>query len=110
LVMIVPLLLVPLGAGIARLRPPIIRLALAAGVIAVFLSNLIYAQTSDYRHDDARGMVQYYADRLTAADSVLAWSYADRYELMYYWDSLDVAAGRITLPEGAELETVLPLL
>src|SRR5690606_4583473 len=27
-----------------------------------------------------------------------------------YWDSLDVAAGRITLPEGAELETVLPLL
>lgn len=110
LVMIVPLLLVPLGAGIARLRPQIIRLALAAGVVAVFLANLIYAQTSDYRHDDARAMVQYYADRLTATDSVLAWSYADRYELAYYWDNLDVAAGRITLPEGAELETVLPLL
>jgi len=55
-------------------------------------------------------MVQYYADHLTANDSALMWSYADRYELAYYWDRLGVKAKRITLPEGADLDTVLPLL
>ncbi|MBA3869627.1 MAG: hypothetical protein H0X30_10780, partial [Anaerolineae bacterium] len=38
------------------------------------------------------------------------WSYADRYELAYYWDRLGVKAKRITLPEGADLDSVLPLL
>ncbi len=63
-----------------------------------------------YQHDDARAMAGYYADHLTAADSVLMWSYADRYELAYYWDRLGVKAKRITLPEGADLDAVLPLL
>ena len=41
---------------------------------------------------------------------MIAWSYADRYELAYYWDRLGVKARRITLPEGADLDAVLPLL
>ena len=110
LVMVTPLLLIPLGAGIARLRPTTLRLFLTAIIAAQFLENLLYAQTSDYRHDDARAMVQYYADNLDADDTVLAWSYADRYELAYYWDRLGVQAQRVTLPEGADLESVLPLL
>ena len=61
-------------------------------------------------HDDARTLVQHYADTLTAADSVLAWSYADRYELAYYWQRFNVQAQRITLPEGADLDVILPLL
>lgn len=110
LVMVAPLLLVPFGAGIARLRLPAVRLALALAVVALFVWNVVYAQSSDYRHDDARGMAQYYADTLTAEDTVLAWSYADRYELVYYWDRAGVQAERITLPEGAGVEAVLPLL
>ena len=55
-------------------------------------------------------MVQFYADHLDAGDTVLAWSYADRYDLAYYWDRLGVKARRVTLPEGADLDAVLPLL
>jgi hypothetical protein len=55
-------------------------------------------------------MVQYYADHLTADDTVLAWSYADRYDLAYYWDRLGVKARRVTLPEGADLDKIAPLL
>ncbi len=72
--------------------------------------TLIVAQNPAYQHDDARALVQFYADHLTAADSVIAWSYADRYDLAYYWDRLGVTAQRITLPEGADLDAVLPLL
>jgi 4-amino-4-deoxy-L-arabinose transferase-like glycosyltransferase len=110
LVMVVPLLLAALGAGIARLHPLPLRLLSAGVAAALFFANLVYAQTSDYRHDDARAMAQYYANTLDANDTVLAWSYADRYELAYYWDRLGVQARRVTLPEGADLDTVLPLL
>jgi hypothetical protein len=110
LVMVAPLLLVSIGGGIARLRARMLRFALVGLLVAIFVFNLIYAQTSDYRHDDARAMVQYYSETLDADDSALIWSYADRYELAYYWDRLGVQARRVTLPEGNDLDTVLPLL
>jgi 4-amino-4-deoxy-L-arabinose transferase-like glycosyltransferase len=110
LVMVAPLLLIPLGAGISRLPLKIMRYSISAIVIAGLIVMIALAQKPAYQHDDARGMVQYYADHLTAADSVLAWSYADRYDLWYYWNRLGVQARRITLPEGADLDAILPLL
>ncbi len=110
LVMIVPLLLTAVGVGLASLRPRTLRwLALIPfALIAVF--TLIVAQNPDYQHDDVRAMVQFYADHLSADDSVIAWSYADRYDLAYYWDRLAVRARRITLAEGADLNAILPQL
>ncbi len=110
LVMVAPLILIPLGAGIAGLPMKILRYCISSLFIAGLVAMIALAQNPAYQHDDARGMVQYYADHLTAADSVLAWSYADRYELWYYWDSLGVQARRITLPEGADFDAILPLL
>jgi 4-amino-4-deoxy-L-arabinose transferase-like glycosyltransferase len=63
-----------------------------------------------YQHDDARGMARHYAQTLGAGDTVLAWSYAERYELRYYWAREGVQARLVTLPEGAAMETILPLL
>jgi hypothetical protein len=110
LVMVVPLLLAALGAGIARLRWPLLRYGISSGFVALLLVNVHLAQNPLYQHDDARGMVRYYADTLTPDDTVLAWSYADRYDLAYYWDRLGVTARRVTLPEGADWEHVKPLL
>jgi len=110
LVMVVPLLLIPLGAGIARLPMRILRYSVSAIFVTGLLAMIALAQNPAYQHDDVRGMVQHYADQLTAEDSVLAWSYADRYDLWYYWDRLGVQAQRITLPEGADLDAILPLL
>ena len=110
LVMIAPLLLVALGAGLARLRG----IALAVGLAlfgGIFAAALLPATTNPaYQHDDARGMTRYYAQTLTAADSVVMWSYADRYELAYYWPRESVTARRITLPEGADEAAIRPLL
>jgi hypothetical protein len=110
LVMIVSLLLAALGVGIARIRDARVRALALAPIALLFALDLIAAQNRDYQHDDARSMVQYYADHLTAADTVIDWSYADRYDLAYYWDRLSVQAKRVTLPEGADLDAVLPLL
>ncbi len=111
LVMVVPLLLVAIGAGLARLREVYRSIPLAGFFLATFLLSVHFAtQNPAYGHDDVRGMVQYYADNLTAEDTVLAWSYADRYDLAYYWERLGVQARRVTLPEGADLDTVLPML
>lgn len=109
LVMAVLPLLTALGAGIAC-RASALRVAAVVGLIALAWGNLLAVQVSDFRHDDARAMVAYYAQTLTERDSVVAWSYADRYELWYYWERLGARARRITLPEGADLEAVLPLL
>ncbi|MBE2266940.1 MAG: glycosyltransferase family 39 protein [Anaerolinea sp.] len=118
-VMIAPLLLTAVGVGLAGKRYAVVgtrhassALRLTALIIfaALFAVNWWIARDPLYGHDDARGMVQYYADHLTADDTVLAWSYADRYEFAYYWDRLGAAAQRVTLPEGADLERVLPLL
>ncbi len=109
LVMVAPLLLVPLAAGIARL--PKISGYLTAGVFVVgLIANIYLAQNPQYQHDDTRAMVQYYADTLAADDTVLAWSYAERYDLRYYWDRLRVTAPLVTLPEGADRDTITPLL
>lgn len=109
LVMIVPLVTTALAIGLAR-SPRILRLTALVVSGTLFAFNWVYAHSPDYGHDDARAMVQYYAEHLDSDDSVLMWSYADRYELAYYWDRLGVQADRITLPEGADLDAVLPLL
>lgn len=110
LVMIVPLLLAAVGVGLARLRWRWLRFAALVPFVLLFALDFVLAQNRDVQHDDVRGMVQFYAEHLTAVDSVVAWSYADRYDLAYYWQRLGVQARRITLPEGADMETVLPLL
>jgi hypothetical protein len=110
LVMIVPLLLAAVGVGLARLRWRWLRFAALVPFVLLFALDFVLAQNRDFQHDDVRGMVQFYAEHLTAADSVVAWSYADRYDLAYYWQRLGVQARRVTLPEGADLEAVLPLL
>jgi 4-amino-4-deoxy-L-arabinose transferase-like glycosyltransferase len=121
LVMIAPLLLVAIGAGFARLFSEshgasvgarhVLPLLGIGVILLTFLASVHFATTNPaYQHDDARGMVQYYADHLTANDTVLDWSYADRYELAYYWNRLGVRAHRVTLPEGGDLDQILPLL
>lgn len=110
LVMVVPLLLTLVGAGLARVPLTGPRVFLAGVFAALLAANVALAQNPAYQHDDARALVQHYAATLTAADTVLAWSYADRYELWYYWGRLDAAARRVTLPEGADLDEIAPLL
>lgn len=112
LVMIVPLLLVAVGGGIGAVGIRyIVSLPLAAIFLFTFAVSIHFNTTNPaYQHDDVRGMVRYYADNLTANDTVLAWSYADRYDLSYYWDRLGVKAKRVTLPESADLDAVLSLL
>src|SRR5690606_9976171 len=90
LVMVVPLLLVVLGAGLARLSWPVLSYIADGGFVALLLVNVRLAQNRLYQHDEVRSMVRYYADTLTADDTVLAWSYADRYDLAYYWERLGV--------------------
>lgn len=109
LVMMIPLLLVFVAVTLSHLP----RVVMGAGIaLALFVSfggwNWLHAPA--YQHDDNRAMTQHYADTLTAEDSVLMWSYADRYAFAYYWDKLNVAAQRVTLPEGADLDSVWPLL
>jgi len=86
------------------------RIVIIGGVVLASGWDITSRAGTPYRNDDARGMVQFYADRLAAADTVLAWSYADRYELAYYWDRLGVTARRVTLPEGADWDAIAPLL
>ncbi|MCA9910812.1 MAG: glycosyltransferase family 39 protein, partial [Anaerolineae bacterium] len=110
LAMVAPLVVVPLGAGIAHVHWRWLRYIVITLFLALFVIVMALAQNPLYQHDDARSMVRYYAQTLTDADTVVAWSYADRYELAYYWDRLGVAAQRVTLPEGADAQAVLPLL
>jgi hypothetical protein len=108
-VMFAPLALVAFAVGLAR-TPRLAQIVGVGAAIVPFTVLLAIAPSLPPRSDDARGMVRYYAETLTAADSVLAWSYADRYDLAYYWDRLGVTARRITLPEGADYEAIRPLL
>jgi 4-amino-4-deoxy-L-arabinose transferase-like glycosyltransferase len=111
LVLVAPLLLVPFGAGIARLSRRWLRWA-AVTPMAVALHGVagLTLFSGAYGNDDARAMVDLYAEEHDADDTVLAWSYADRYDLAYYWQRLGATARRVTLPEGSDLATVLPLL
>lgn len=110
LVMIAPLALIPLGVWLAGWSNLTVRWVGVASLVALLLGTVVANRGSDFRHDDARAMVQYYADTLTENDTVLAWSYADRYELAYYWDRLGVTARRVTLPEGQDRDLIAPLL
>jgi uncharacterized membrane protein len=109
LVMIAPLLLIPFAAGIARL-PRLLRPLALLPPVALFALVIVRTQDPLYQHDDVRGMVRYYAETLNADDVVMAWSYADRYDLAYYWGRLGVQAQRVTLPEGADYAAVQPLI
>ncbi|MEM6527968.1 MAG: hypothetical protein AAF653_06715, partial [Chloroflexota bacterium] len=108
IVMIVPLLLALVGAGLAYLRWRWLAAALTVPLFVVAAAGWWLAP--QYPHDNAQAIVQHYADTLDSDDTVLAWSYADRYELAYYWPRMYVAANRVTLPEGADLADILPLL
>ena len=112
LVIAVPFVAAAWGGAVAKFRRTAVRVALMIPPLALFTANFITntAPEAPFQRDDARAMVQFYADALGPNDSVLAWSYADRYELAYYWDRLGVAAQRVTLPEGAGREEILPLL
>jgi 4-amino-4-deoxy-L-arabinose transferase-like glycosyltransferase len=114
LVMIAPLPLIALSGAALQSGGLWKTLGLRVLLIATALTFMlaVHWNTTNpaYQHDDARGMVAHYAQTLTAADSVVMWSYADRYELAYYWDRLGVQAERITLPEGADLDAITPLL
>ena len=110
LVPLVPLLCALLGAAAARLPRLSLRLVPAAFAAALLLTNLQLAADPELQHDDARGMALYYAGALTAEDSVLAWSYAERYDLSYYWRQMKLPAQLITLPENEGLPRIAPLL
>lgn len=114
LVMIAPLLVIAVAAGTARLARPL-KAGYALPVGAVLAVALAWAwlpgrPNPAYQHDQARDMVAYYARTLGPDDRVLAWSYAERYDLLYYWERMGVAAQMVTLPEGAEAEAVVRLI
>ncbi len=111
LVLLTPLLLAAIGIGMAGIRQPTLRW-LACGVFTLNAVVAVHLATTrpGYGHEDVRGMVEHYAERLDGDATVLAWSYADRYDLAYYWDRLGVPARRVTLPEGADVDAILPLL
>jgi len=109
LIMVVPLVLTAFAVGLVRMKTGL-RLA-GVGLVAVVFSLIQLTFTwAPARNDDVRGMVGYYTDTLSANDTVLAWSYADRYDLAYYWDRLGVTARRVTLPEGADYQAVAPMI
>src|SRR5690606_25754631 len=56
LVMILPLLLAAVGAGMARLKLPLLRYGTAGVFAAMLLVNMSLAQNPLYQHDDARAM------------------------------------------------------
>lgn len=114
LVMIAPLAVIMLAGGTAALvsQARWTRLLAGASVLAVAMAWTLLPGRPDpaFQHDQAREMVAYYADVLGPDDRVLAWSYADRYELRYYWSRLHVLAELIALPEGADADEIVPLL
>jgi hypothetical protein len=110
LVVVAPFVAILIGVAVASPRRMWVRGIIIAMSVAFFALNLVYNAAPEYRRDDARGMVRYYAENLGEDDSVLAWSYADRYDLAYYWEREGVTAQRITLPEGADLGDIAPLL
>lgn len=113
LVAVIPFALIALAGGLARWMTQRGRPARVAaggaliGLVAQSALGIVPAATSPaWQHDDARGMVRYYADTLTADDTVIAHSYADRYELAYYWPRMGAQAQRVVLPETASWDDV----
>ena len=112
LVLIAPLLLVLIGGGLAAVSRKsrggqLLSLLLGTPFLATFVASAYFiGHTPAYAHDDAKRMVQYYAERLTGDDSVLAWSYAERYDLLYYWGQLSVKAPLMTVTDSPGLEAL----
>jgi hypothetical protein len=111
-VLIAPLLLVLIGGGLAAVSRKsrggqLLSLLLGTPFLATFVASAYFAgHTPAYAHDDAKRMVQYYAERLTGDDNVLAWSYAERYDLLYYWGPLGVKAPLMTVTDSPGLEAL----
>lgn len=112
LVVTAPFVALAYGGAVVRFRQSVTRGLLLLPPLALFAANLAYnlSPEAPFQHDDARAMVRHYAETLGPEDTVLAWSYADRYELAYYWERLGAMAQRVTLAEGAPRDAVLPLL
>ncbi|MBF8282985.1 MAG: PMT 2 protein [Anaerolineales bacterium] len=111
LVLITPLLPVLIGGGLAAVarrpgggRP--LSILLCAPFLATFVAGVYFVgHNPAYAHDDARGMVEYYAERLSRDDTVVAWSYAERYDLLYYWERLNVQAKLLVMTDNPDLDT-----
>ena len=104
IVMAAPLVAIALGS----VRLTVLRVSAIVACGALLFASMTARPA--FPNDDARGAVMEYARRLGSSDTVLMWSYADRYELAYYWDRLAVSARRVTLPEGVDMAEILPLL
>ncbi len=114
LVLLAPLVLIAIAGGVSHL-PARYRLSTILPALTIIGAAatwwILPGQANPaYQHDQAREMVAYYARELQPGDLVLAWTYAERYDLMYYWDRLGVEAERVELPEGADAEHVLSLI
>ncbi len=113
-VMVTPLFLMAVVAGVTGLsRWSPIRSVLSVTVI--FLTGVAWFvlpghPDPGYQHDQAREMVAYYRQTLGPDDLVLTWSYAARYELLYYQQRQGLQAQIITLPDGADTDTVVDIL
>ncbi len=109
LVLATPLLIALIAGGLGRLTRRPGRWA-AAGLaslpfLAVFAVGVdLVARNPAYAHDDSRAMVQYYADTLGPQDTVVAWSYVERYDLTYYWRRLGVPAALLMVTDNPGLD------
>ncbi len=122
LVMIAPLVVIALAGGVAvsSQRSAVRgrrwqRISHMPGVFLVSGAALAWfwlpgRANPAYQHDQAHEMVAYYAQELGADDIVLTWSYAGRYDLLYYWDRLGATARLVTLPEGVEEAQIIALV
>ncbi len=113
LVLMMPLLVIILAAGLSQLVRGHGRSL--AGILAVGVAGVVWAilpgqPNIAYQHDQAREITRYYVEHLEPDDLVLTWSYAERYELKYYAEKMQLPAQLITLPEGAGLAETLELL
>ncbi len=122
LVMAGPPLWAAAAGGLAAARRPVprsraagtwrgARSRLAAGVlVAAAALGLARALASPDWHEDARAMARHQAQTLGPADTVVAMSYAPRYDLATYHDRFGLAARTLTLPEDAGADDVRPRL
>lgn len=110
LVIVAPFLIIPLGTGISQLSLAPLKYGVCIFFVGLLFYSIQLTDKAEFQHDDTRGIVGYYAAELTGEDSVLAWSYAQPFHLQYYWEQMDVQAKLITLPEGAGLDKVMPLV
>lgn len=113
-VMVAPLFLVAVAAGVTGLTRQT-RVRNVFGAAVVFLTGLAWFALPGrpdpvYQHDQAREMVAYYRQTLSPDDLVLTWSYAARYELLYYQQRQGLQAQIIALPDGAEASNVIDIL